>query len=187
MNHVFNQVPKASAVEAKQAWEAMARHSSFALHEPEMLAVKLRDAANTGKKLDSKFVDGLFGDVKAAKDQVSDFFASKVKNTRVGADRKVPKSKQIPEKPIPISPARANKSGGFLAHLEPQQRVGFGISAIIAAGSALATVSALSKMKQADANGESKYQPSQVGMALINGLLTAGFAYAAHQQYHGRF
>lgn len=184
MNHVHGQVPKHVAADAARSWEYLTRHKDFSMHAPEAVAAKLRDLATSGKQLDHAALDGLLGGTEAAAQQVSDFFKG-AKAAPASADRKVPKSKQIPEKPVPITPVKA-KAEGFLGHLNSQQRVGVGISALFAAFGAIGTLDAVSKIKKTEADGQTHVQATQVGLALLNGLVTAGMGYAAYHQFRGR-
>lgn len=72
-------------------------------------------------------------------------------------------------------------------HLNNNQKVTMGISAMLAAGSAIGAVDALSKIKTTQADGTNQFHPTHIGLALVQGLLAVGLGYAAHQQYHGRF
>lgn len=73
-----------------------------------------------------------------------------------------------------------------LGHLNQAQKAAFGLSALFAAFSAIGTLDALSKVNKKDPDGINHIQPTQVGLALLNGVLTVGLGYAAFQQYHGR-
>lgn len=101
------------------------------------------------------------------------------------ADRKVPRALQIPEK-APTPPPAPKPKASFLSNMDQAQKVNFGLTAMFAAFSAIGALDALGKIKKKDENGQSQIQPTQVGMLILNTLLTAGLGFAAYQQVRGR-
>lgn len=181
MNYVHNQVPAAAAVDTARAWQQLSRDSRFALHEPEAIAQKLRDAVKAGTRLDSSVFDSMLGDVNAASDQVSKFF-NNPKAAPASLDRKVRKTEQIPVKPATIRPTTSGE--GFLSHMNPVAKVGLGLTALMASFSAISMIDAFGKIKKPDEHGESQLQVSQVLLTGLYGLITFGLAAAAHHQYN---
>lgn len=133
-----------------------------------------QESSIAGTQIQSKTLAGMFlGETSQAPKALDTSARGKVK-----PDTKV--SHIIQQSPAAQKPAKT------MGHMNQAQKAAFGLSALLAAFSAIGTLDALSKMKKKDPDGTTHIQPTQVGLALLNGLLTAGLGYAAFQQYHGR-